>query len=512
LVPGALIHSSDAGKLSAFVQAMQQQEDSDAGAPAGAVYEDHSGDIVSTLQGLKEKAQGQLDDARNTETAETHSFELLKQSLEDEISYGEKELSEARKGIAARSQSKAQAQGDLAVTTKELDEDVKTKGALHHDCMTRAENFEAETKSRGEELAALAKAKQIITEATSSALAQVSLLQLSRSQLSSGAKSVIFESVRLVRDLARKEKSSKLTQLAARMTSASHSSSAGQFEKVKGLIRDMISKLEGEADADASRKAWCDRNLADANQQKSDKTNEISKLSSRINLMSARSTQLKSEVAALQGELSKLAKSQVQMDKLREEEKASYGQRRADLEKGLEGLKLALKILSDYYAKDDKAHDSADGAANGIISLLEVCESDFTRDLAQVISDEEAAVAEYEQLSKQNEIENAAKLQDVQYKTKETKSLDADAAELASDRSAVQDELDATQQTLVKLEEQCIDKAETYAERKARHQAEIAGLREALDILESEAALLQRSARRKLRGGHSIELDQAALA
>lgn len=506
LVQGALIHSADAGKLSAFIQAMQQQEDSDMGAPAGAVYESHSGDILSTLQGLHEKAQGQLDDARKTETADTHSFEMLKQSLEDEISYGQKELAEAKKGIAARSQNKAQAEGDLAVTTKELVEDVNAKASLHHDCMTKAENFEAETKSRGEELAALAKAKHIITEATSGALAQVSLLQLSRSMSSSRAESVILESVRFVRDLARKEKSSKLAQLAARMTSATHTSSGGQFEKIKGLIRDMISKLEGQADADASRKAWCDRNLADANQQKSDKTHEISKLSSRINLMSARSTQLKSEVAALQGELAKLAKSQVQMDKLRQEEKASYGKRRADLEKGLEGLKFALKILSDYYATDDKAHDSADGTATGIISLLEVCESDFTRDLAQVISDEEVAVADYEQVSKQNEIETSAKLQDIHYKTKETKSLDADAAELASDRSNVQEELDATHQTLVRLEEQCIDKAETYAERKARHQAEIAGLREALDILESEAALLQRSARRKLRGGHSIEL------
>merc|ERR1712039_676373 len=152
-------------------------------------------------------------------------------------------------------------------------------------------------------------------------------------------------------------------------------------------------------------------------------TGEISKLTSRINVMSARSAQLKSEVAALQGELAKLAKSQLQMDSLRQEEKASYGKRRADLEKGLQGLKLALKILTDYYATDDKAHDSADGTASGIIGLLEVRESDFTRDLAPVISDEEIAVTDYEQVSKQNEIEKVAKLQDVAYKTKEKKSL-----------------------------------------------------------------------------------------
>merc|ERR1712085_97208 len=41
-----------------------------------------------------------------------------------------------------------------------------------------------------------------------------------------------------------------------------------------------------------------------------------------------------------------------------------------------------------------------------------------------------------------------------------------------------------------------IAKAETYASRKARFQAEIAGLKQALDILESETALVQASRKR----------------
>jgi len=370
---------------------------------------------------------------------------------------------------------------------------------LHHDCMTKAENFEAETKSRSEELAALAKAKQIINEATS--LSQLSLLQTSRAQLASGADLTIFESVRFVRDFAQKQNSRALAQLAVKMTSVMHGSGRDQFKKIKGLIRDMIAKLEREAEADASKKAWCDRNLADARQRKSEKTNEISKLTTKIDMMSSKSAQLKGEVAALQEQLAKLAQSQVKMDKLRQEEKAAYSQSRADLEKGLEGLKMALKVLTEYYAESDKDHESADGAASGIIGLLEVCESDFTRDLAHVISDEESAVAEYEKVSKENEIEKTTKTQDVKYKMKESKRLDEDAVELSGDRSTAQAELDATEESLAKLEGQCIDRAETYAQRKARHAAEIAGLKEALNILESETALLQkRMIRHQLRG------------
>jgi len=499
LLQASLIASADADKLTAFVQSAQKESDEDAGAPAGAVYTSHSGDILNTLQDLKDKAEGQLESLRNTETADTNKFEMLKQSLEDEISYGQKELEEAKKGIAESSEKKAGAEGDLSVTSKDLAEDVKAKSTLHHDCMTTAENFEAETKSRGEELAALAKAKQIIKDATS--LSQVSLLQMSRAKLASGADLSIFESVRFVRDLAQKQNSKSLAQLVSRMTTEMHGNSGDQFKKIKGLIRDMISKLESEASADASRKAWCDRNLADANQRKQEKTDEISKLTTKIDMMSTKSAQLKSEIAALQGQLAKLAQAQAEMDKLRQEQKAAYEVSRAELEKGLEGLKMALKVLSEYYAESDKSHESADGAASGIIGLLEVCESDFTRDLARVIADEESAVAEYEKVSKENEIEKTTKDQDVKYKTKESKQLDEDSVELSGDRSTAQAELDATKETLAKLEDQCIDKAETYAERKARHEAEIAGLKEALQILESETAFVQqRVSRRQLRG------------
>merc|ERR1712050_628845 len=106
------------------------------------------------------------------------------------------------------------------------------------------------------------------------------------------------------------------------------------------------------------------------------------------------------------------------------------------------------------------AHKSADGAASGIISLLEVCEADFSKNLAQITADEEAAVNEYEAVSKENEIEKTTKEQDVKYKTKESKELDKSSAELTSDRTGVKEELDAVLEYLAKIEDECIAKAE----------------------------------------------------
>merc|ERR1719195_798923 len=175
------------------------------------------------------------------------------------------------------------------------------------------------------------------------------------------------------------------------------------------MISDMIAKLEKEAGADATKKAYCDKEMSETNTKKADKSDEIEGLTTKIDQMSAKSAQLKQEVAALEKELSKLAKSQAEMDKIRGEQKAAYEESSSVLEKDLTGVKKALKVLNEYYSQEGKLHDSADGAASGIISLLEVVEADFSKNLAQVIADEEAAVAEYEKVTKENEIEKTTK-------------------------------------------------------------------------------------------------------
>merc|ERR1712194_28629 len=346
MVRASLIEVSDASRLTAFVQSAQKESDDDdeAGAPAAAVYKSQSGGIVDTIQDLLEKAEDQLADIRKTETKNKNNFGLLEQSLEDEIKFANNDLDAAKKGIAASTEKKATAEGDLEVTKKDLAEDVAAKATLHHDCMTKATNFAAETKSRGEELKALAAAKKIIKEATS--FAEVSFVQVS--ELSTSSDLAKYEVVRFVRDLARKEHSTVLAQLASHMSSAMHSSDP--FGKVKSLITDMVAKLEKQADADATEKAYCDKELRESSEKKADKTAEIEQMTSRIDQAAAKSAKLKEEVATLESELSKLAKSQAEMDKLRGEEKAAYAESKAQLEKGLGGIQAALKVLNEYYA------------------------------------------------------------------------------------------------------------------------------------------------------------------
>mmetsp|Transcript_14869 Transcript_14869/g.39651 ORF Transcript_14869/g.39651 Transcript_14869/m.39651 type:complete len:669 (+) Transcript_14869:58-2064(+) len=494
MVQASLISSSDAGRLTGLLQQMQQsgEDGADPGAPAAAVYQGQSGGIIGVLQDLLEKAEAQLDGLRKAETSSLQNYQVLAQNLKDEIRNGNADLEEAKKGLAASSSAKAEAEGDLAATSADLASDESTKATLHSDCMEKAETFEAEQKSRGEELKAIAEAKRIIQETTSGAASQTySFLQLRSSS--------DVAAVRFVQSLAQKQNSTALAQLAMQMASAARVS-ADPFAKIKALIADMIDKLEAEAAADAEHKAFCDKELSENEEKEADKIAEIEKITSKIDQWTARSAQLKSEVAALQEGLAALASSQATMDKIRGEEKALYTKNRAEMEQGLEGVKLALKILNEYYSKDGKAHAAADGAGSSIIGLLEVVESDFSKGLAEMISTEEAAAAEYDETSKANAVDRTNKEQDLKYKSQEASDRDKESAEGKAEREGVQRELDAVQAVLKSLHAQCDETASPYEELKRRREAEIAGLKQALEILEGEAVLLQRA--RRLRAVH----------
>jgi len=509
LVQASVVSSADSKRLAALVQSSQQDsEDSEAlGAPAAAVYKGHSDGIIGVLEDLLEKAEAQLEKARKAEQSSLHNYQMLKQSLTDEIEFANKDMDAAKKGKAASAEGKAVAEGDLSVTTKDLAEDENTVSTLHQDCMTGAEDFQAETKSRGEELKALAGAKKILQDALGGAAAQTySFVQLSlSSSLATGADLANFEAVRFVRDLARKENSVELAQLASRMGSAMRfatAAGADPFAKVKSLITDMISKLEEDAQGDASHKAYCDKETSEATSKKAEKVALVDKLSTKIDSMNSKSAKLKEQVASLQNQLAQLASSQAEMDKIRSEEKSLYTKNHAEMKQGVSGVQKALSVLRDYYASEGKSHSSADGAGSGIIGMLEVVESDFSKGLAEMEVTEGTAATDYDRVSKQNEIARTMKGQDVKYKTKEAAGLDKSVSETGSDLDGTQAELSAIVEYLGKLAKMCVAKAEPYAEKKARRESELAGLKEALTILEGEAVLIQQNSKRTLRGSH----------
>merc|ERR1719443_1795765 len=241
---------------------------------------------------------------------------------------------------------------------------------------------------------------------------------------------------------------------------------------------DLITRLEKEAAAEASEKAFCDEQMDKA---------------------AATSAKLKDEVQELQAELAAIAREQAEMDEMRSEEHAAYVDAKKDLEQGLYGVGKALDMLRDYYGgfallqagqpPMPEKHAKASGAGAGIIDILEVVQSDMSSELAKEETQEADAAETYEKVTQENKVTTSIKNQDVTYKTADYKGLDKLISELSGDRANLLTELDAVLEYYEKIKDRCIAKPESYESRKARREAEIEGLKQALAILSGEAFL-----------------------
>jgi hypothetical protein len=511
VISAAGFAGADKTKLVALVQSQQGtgEDDQDTGAPAAAAYKSHSSGIIDVLEDMKEKAEAELSDLRKEEKNSQHNYDMLKQSLVDQMAADTKDMDDEKAAKAEASEGKATAEGDLEETVKMLKDTKESLSTASGSCMTTASDHEATVNARNEELKAIATARKILEETTGGAEGQsYSLLQVSR--LQSHADLAGLEVVQLVKQLARKQHSTALAQLASRMTAAIRFGSRGgddPFAKVKGLIESMIGKLEKEAEEDATEKAYCDEEMMKTEMKRGELMDDVAKLSAKIDQASSKSVALSEDIKQLEAELAALMKSQSEMDKMRQQENSDYVTAKADLELGLKGVRKALSVLRDYYANEDafvqqpampEKHTKATGAGTSIIGILEVVESDFAKNLAKEQSQEDDAAAEYAEMTQENKVTKTMKDQDLKYKTKEVKGLKKAIADLSSDRDTLGSELSAVNEYYAKLKDRCVAKPETYEERKARREAEISGLKEALNILESETAFLQR----KSRHGH----------
>jgi chaperonin cofactor prefoldin len=529
ILDAAAIGAGDQKLLTGLLQNQQGDDDDDLsfGAPAAAGYKSHGGGIMDVLEDLKEKAENELADLRKAESNAAHNYDMLKQSLTDQIAADNKDKDDETTAKNAAEETKATAEGDLTNTVKDLADAQNALQVANTNCMQVAADHEATVVSRNAELKAIATATKILHETASGAVSQTySFLQVdSNSRLTTRADLTNAEVVTVVKKLAQKSHSSALAQLASRIEAVvRYGSQAGEdpFVKIKGMISDMISKLEEEAANDATEKAYCDEEMAKTEAKKAELEGDVETLTSKIDRAAASSAKLKEEVKELQQELANLARTQAEMDQIRSEEHSDYSTAKSDLELGLSGVGKALGVLRDYYqgggasmiqdgsdfnafmqqpAMPEK-HTAAGGAGDSIINMLEVVESDFSDNLAKEEAEEADAAAVYDKTTQENKVTKTLKEQDVKYKTQEFKTLDKNIADLSSDKATVSTELSAVNEYYAKLRDRCVAKPESYADRKARREAEIDGLKEALQVLEEETAFVQR----KKRGVHAAFL------
>jgi len=278
------------------------------------------------------------------------------------------------------------------------------------------------------------------------------------------------------------------------------------------LIKDLVARLKADAESEATQKSFCDKAMKENVESRDAAQAEIESLTATQSKLESEKSTLTEEIATLAKDIANLQKALMEATELRVAEKAENEKTISEANGGLVATNLAMKLLNEFYNSaggafvqyvppnadregktvGDRApeiwegqYDGKQADAPGIIGMLEVITSDFERTIETTTADEAAAQADFE------EFETATKA-DITDKSKSKADKEDRVAAIVDELTETADSLKeqntllgTANEALDELKKQCVDGEETYEERVAKREKEIAALKEALDILEN---------------------------
>jgi len=495
--------------LSAFLQQAQPEELSYE-APESNAYEFQSGGIVEMLEKLKVEFRGKKSDLDKEELNARHAYEQIIQMLSDSIENAEHEASNKRKASAETAQLKAETEGALKQTTADRAEDVKYKGEMVSLCKMKTSDFQSRQKLRGDEIAAITQAVEIMKSQGVKGSGEKhlpTLLQYHRerktslAQLRSSDYNPLQQRISMFLADRAKNLDSRLLSLVSQRVAVD------PFSKVKKMIKDLISKLMEEATSETEHKGWCDTELSTNKVTRDAKSSEISKLNADIEDLTAQIAQLGQDIEDLSSGVAELDAAMATATKERTEAKAKNAETVKEAKDAQAAVTQAIAVLKDFFAKSaeakafaqestqaggpaDDAPETFDGAYKGqlpeggsVVDFLQVILSDFARLEAETASAEATEADNYDNFMFESKKDKALKENERGHKENSKVNKESDLHSTERELKSTQEQLDKAVAYYEKLKPTCVDSGITYEERVKRREEEIQSLQEALKIL-----------------------------
>merc|ERR1719353_371296 len=468
-------------------------------------FEGSSGGILKTMEDMEGDLAATREKSEYEESDERHAYDMEQDELTSSIEVDDDRATDKTMAKSEKKSVEAHDHGDVVALAKQKGEDEKYLAELLAQCESKSNDFESRAKLRQEELDALQEAIDIIASKSVSGAAdkhlpsfvQTRSLAL-RASAQTKAKATV---VRALQTAAARTKSKQLARLAARVMEA------GPFDKIIGMIKDMIAKLTETAGEEADHKEFCDGELKENKMTRDSKTSDINSLTATKERLEAQIAKLTDERAALSDAIAELDAAMSEATSIGQKESNENTAAIKDAKAAQEAVKAALSVLEGFYAKaasatalvqtrqrspDKEAPASFTepykgmGAGKGVVGMLEVILSDFVRLDQETSSEEAAAAAAFEEFSATSNADKDAKTDELETKRKQKVGAEADLAQTMRDLKSTQKELTAALKYFDKLKPSCLDAGVDFAERTARREEEIASLKDALKILGEE--------------------------
>jgi predicted nucleic acid-binding Zn-ribbon protein len=499
---------------------------------------------TDTLEALYQTFFSKHEAVVTEEMATKKAFELVRQAKQQMIDEKAEAIRTQEEMIGETTAHMGKVQADLTRTTSELNDDRAYLAGLTMNCEVKGKEWDQRVEMRSSELQALTQALVILESSVAAKASNTG--EGGRSGTSTVHSSLNFVQVEEVKR-AKRVKVAKVQAefrpdplqdaAASLLAKASHRIGSAQlaalseqvnarwtgggsaFDKVKGMVQDLITKLKEEEAQDATHQTWCVEETAKSTKDREYRLHELNKLDSHQRELQAQKAALDDQIENLENQLAESRKDLGEANSLRTGESADNTHIIAEAEAGKEAVEQALTTLEEFYGMaanstveglnatnetnltygevDDApdafsgAYKGSQGASTGIIGMLEVVVGDFQRTVSTTMDAEATAVREFKTLERELQAAISTKDHALTAAENELDTTEDDITTGTTEINQGQKLLDAAVKSVMEMDASCkaggtgeggAGSALTWEEREGKRQAEIQALKDAMCI------------------------------
>jgi len=478
------------------------------GSPAAHAYEHHSSGVIGMLDDLKAQFIAELNAEIEQETKKAGETNKLVMTLSGQVENLEEEKKRFDGSAGKHRKMAAGAQSELEDDESALAADKKTLLTTTSTCTTKSDDFAARTELREGELTALNHATEVIQGIADKKTASGFVQTMSFMQISSNTESdkrKMQKVKQLLKSAGQQQASKKLQLIALKV------SEGGAFDKVMGMIEQMMDRLKAEALEESGKHGQCMVWMSENKSDLDTSAGKMADLRATIDEQTGTAGTTAEKIKDLAITSNEAGTALAEAGKVRAIESKENAATVADAKEGEDAVDQALQILNEFYAKAteamalvqtgaedsvgqpstwDSSFQGNQGGGSDVINLLEVIQADFLKLRTDTESAEAASAKAYKTFLEEEQIATAARQSELAH----TKSAHANAERSLS---AAQGDLGneenvhsgfVEQKRVIEQDKGCVALSnktpdELFKERMDARDNEIQSLNEALSVL-----------------------------
>jgi len=530
---GAFLQTSAAQVLKKLVLSSESmldvdREDLTAFLSSGGQYAPQSGAITGILKQMGDTMSKSLDDATADENAAIATFDELIASKTKEVNALTASIEEKTQRIGELGVEIVQMKEDLSDAEASLLDDKKFAADLEKNCATKEEEWAVICKTRSEELLALADTIKILNDDDALELFKKTLpgptasflqVQVTASALKDRALAVL-QKMRL-------NDSNHRPQVDFIMM-AIHGKKFG-FDKVLGMIDDMVALLKEEQLDDDNKKEYCAKQFDLADDKKKSLVRTEGQLNAAIEDAKEGITTLTEEIAALGEGIAALDKSVAEATEQRKEENSDYKTLMANDAAAKDIMAFAKNRLNKFYnpklytpppapvvaefaevslhsqvappppPEAPGAYKKKSEEGGGVIAMIDTLIKELDTEMTEAETEEKLAQANYEDMMADSAEKRSADTKSLTEKEGTKADLEARLTLKSEELKSTLTELMATEKYIGNLHAECDWLLKFFDMRKEARNGEVDSLKKAKAVLSgADFSLVQTGERRFL--------------